>query len=132
MSILNKEDVIMTTKVDSLRGLTGVESARKVGNNTFEVVYEDGTRAIRLHRTNVVIFRPDGKFVINSDGWLTRTTKDRINKYCRTISVWQEKGEWYVGKVFDEKFKIISEFPIHYYDHMRFYSDGAYDGSATP
>ena len=128
MSILNKEDVIMTTKVDSLRGLTGVESARKVGNNTFEVVYEDGTRAIRLHKTDVVTFRPDGKFSINSGGHLTRTTKDRMNKYCNTIRVWQDKGEWYVGKVFREG--IISEFPIHYHDYMTFYSDGCYDGTA--
>ena len=117
-----------TTKVDSLRNVRGVKSAKKVGNNTFEVTYKDGCRAIRLHRTDVVTFRPDGSFFINTGGWLTRTTKDRINKYCRTIQVWQEKGEWYVGKVFREG--IVSEFPTHYHDYMTFDADGVYEGSA--
>ena len=118
----------MTTKVDSLRGLTGVESARKIGNNTWEVTYGDGTRAIRLHKTNVVVFRPDGKFVITSGGYLTRTTKDRINKYCRTIGVWQEKGRWYVAQLYSDG---VTGFPRHYHEYMTFYPDGAYDGTAN-
>jgi len=121
-----------TTKVDSLRNVRGVKSAKKVGNNTFEVTYKDGCRAIRLHRTDVVTFRPDGSFFINTGGWLTRTTKDRINKYCKTIRVWQEKGEWYVGKVLSRGFlnkeSIVSHFPIHYYDYMKFDADGVYEG----
>ena len=113
-----------TTKVDSLRGLQGVKSAKKVDNSTFEVTYKDGCRAIRLHTTDVVTFRPDGSFFINTGGWLTRTTKDRINKYCSgKINVWQVAYEWYVanGK---------TEFPIHYHDYMLFDINGAYLGTA--
>jgi hypothetical protein len=124
-----------TSKKESLHNLKNVESAEKVDNNTYEVTYKDGCRAIRLHRTDVVTFRPDGKFAINSGGWQTRVTKNRINKYCRTIQVWALKGKWYVSRAGREglPFSIYkggafnADYPVDYHDHMMFYSDGAFD-----
>ena len=107
-----------TTKVDSLRNVRGVKSAKKIGNNTFEVIYKDGCRAIRLHRTDVVTYRPDGACILNTDGWQTRTTKDRMNKYA-PVSVYQVDSIWYVV----QKRRISDRFPqkgepIRYYDYM--------------
>ena len=99
-----------TTKADSLRDVRGVKSAKKIGNNTFEVIYKDGCRAIRLHRTDVVTYRPDGACILNSDGWQTSTTKDRMNKYG-PVSVYQVDFIWYVT----QKHKF---WPVRYHDYM--------------
>ena len=118
-----------TTKVDSLRNVRGVKSAKKVGNNTFEVIYKDGCKAIRLHRTDVVTFRRDGGCVLNTDGWQTRTTKDRMNKYS-PVSVYQVDSIWYVA----QKRRISDRFPqkgepVRYYDYMVIDSCGTYQYS---
>jgi len=115
----------MTTKAQSLVGVEGIHSSKKLENNTFEVKYKNGVRAIRLHYTNIVIFYPDGTTHINSGGWLTRTTKDRINKYCGFIKVWQEKGEWYVANN-------TFEFPVHFADWMMFSKTGEHIGCIIP
>ena len=116
-----------TSKKESLRNLSGVESSRKLENNTYEVTYKDSCRAIRLHRTDIVTFRPDGKFAINSGGWNTRITKSRINKYCNTIRIWAKQCKWYVSRLLYTGEYMYSDYPVDYHDHMMFYSDGAFD-----
>ena len=115
-----------TTKVDSLRNVRGVKSAKKIGNNTFEVIYKDGCKAIRLHRTDVVTFRRDGSCVLNSDGWETITTKDRMNKYAPVI-VYQVDYIWYI-KQKNSKFPQKGE-PVRYYDYMVIDQCGTYQYS---
>lgn len=69
---------------------------RKLCNNTYLVVRDDGGYGVRLHNTQVVIHYPDC-IVLNSGGWQTHTTKERMNTCTpRGISVCQEKGVWYV------------------------------------
>jgi hypothetical protein len=67
----------------------------KVANNTYMTREADGTIRYRLHSTDVVIHHPDGTFTLNSGGWHTVTTKERINRYapCR---VYQQAFEWFV------------------------------------
>lgn len=86
------------TKQSILSGISSAEikHTKKVDNNTVRIEYTDGKVAIRLHDTNVIVQNPDGSFVLNSGGWRTSTTKDRINKYS-PYRVWQEKGIWYVN-----------------------------------
>ena len=85
------------TKASLLQGvsISEVVHTSKVDNNTMRIVYKDGRVAIRLHDTNVVITYPDGSIVLNSGGWRTSTTKDRINKFS-PYRVHQSKGIWYV------------------------------------
>ncbi len=52
--------------------------------------------AIRYHATDVVTYHKDGRIVLNSGGYRTMTTKDRMNCYS-PASVYQESGLWYVG-----------------------------------
>lgn len=87
----------MTTKRESVSDLTNVESSRRIDNNTYEIKYINGDRAIRLHLTNIIIFKSNGDTVLNSGGWRTATTKARINTFCN-LSVYQERGIWYVGE----------------------------------
>jgi hypothetical protein len=77
--------------------LTGrCKQRRKVGNNTYLERRQGGAIALLLHSTDVVTFRPDGAIVLNSGGWRTPTTKDRINNYLPAGSnLWQENGQWF-------------------------------------
>lgn len=76
---------------------------RKLANNTYLERIDDpnGGRpsyAVRLHRTNVVTYHPDGSIVLDSGGWQTVTTKARMNAHTPpAVSVWQDRHEWYVG-----------------------------------
>jgi hypothetical protein len=63
--------------------------------------------AIRYHSTDVVIIHEDNTYTLNSGGWYTPTTKDRINEYS-PASIHQEKGLWYHknGFMFADKCKV--------------------------
>jgi len=50
----------------------------KVGNNTYAHRRGDDV-AIQLHATDVATFHPDGTITLDSGGWLTVTTKARMN-----------------------------------------------------
>lgn len=75
---------------------TGKSKSKKVGNNTLKIETEKGY-IIRLHDTNVLEF--DGKgYVLNSGGWQTRTTKDRINEYLpRPYYISQKNFDWFIN-----------------------------------
>ncbi len=67
---------------------------RKIANNTFK--YDrDGSTFIRLHLTDIIEEMPDGRVRLNTGGWQTVTTKDRLNSFapCR---VYSDRGVWYV------------------------------------
>ncbi len=87
----------MTTKRESLKSVRcEVMRSKKIGNDTFEVVYTDGSRAIRLHKTDIVTFI-DGVIILDTNGWKTVTTKARMNHYIPAGShVYRSKKIWYV------------------------------------
>jgi len=68
---------------------------RKVGNNTYAEILYDGSVGIMLHSTYVVKIHEDGTYTLNSGGWQTLTTKDRINQYSPRY-VYQKNFEWFV------------------------------------
>lgn len=71
------------------------QGRRKLANNTYLEERPEGY-AVRLHGTDVVTLRPDGSAILNSDGWRTVTTKDRMNAYG-PAAVFSKKGEWYAA-----------------------------------
>jgi hypothetical protein len=85
-------------------------TSKKIGNNTYAerrveisetqaALEESGhprlnsSIAIRLHKTDVVTYFRDGSIVLNSGGWKTSTTKDRINEHS-PVRISQHKGVW--------------------------------------
>lgn len=78
--------------VEKLNGRT----RRKLENNTYLERRSDTTIAVKLHATDVVTYHLDGPTVLNSGGWKTVTTKDRINKYS-PVRLFTERGVWYLG-----------------------------------
>jgi hypothetical protein len=82
---------------------------RKIGNNTYAEIEYDDSVSVRLHGTAVVRFYPNGTVKLNSGGWRTSTTKDRINKYS-PVKVYQKKYEWYLqdGTEFEDNILVNS------------------------
>lgn len=96
----------------SAEATLGNRASRKLANNTYLERRDDDSIAIRLHATDVVTFQP-GTVTLNSGGWRTVTTKERLN---RVLPVWSKAGTWYVGGNGDE--------PIVYDDGITFTDDG--------
>lgn len=69
---------------------------RPLANNTRAEYRGSDAIAIRLHATDVVTYHRDGRIVLNSGGWRTVTTRDRINGYS-PARVYSEHGVWYVS-----------------------------------
>ena len=68
---------------------------RKVGNNTYAEILPDGSVGITLHSTMIVRIHQDNSATLNTGGWYSSTTKNRINKYS-PVHVCQKKGMWYL------------------------------------
>jgi len=69
--------------------------SRKIANNTRGYIEYDGSVSIELHSTKVVVLYPNGLVKLQTGGWMTPTTKDRMNQFG-PVSVRQRKGDWYV------------------------------------
>jgi len=70
-----------------------------VGSHATTISTTDRTTAIKYQNTDVVTFNSD-TITLNSDGWLTMTTKLRMNQasnqYNLGYRVHQRAGEWLV------------------------------------
>jgi hypothetical protein len=67
----------------------------KLANNTYLIRHEDGSFGIKLHQTEVVVFEPSGKIILNSDGWDTPTTRQRIFWYS-PFTIWSRCNITYI------------------------------------
>ena len=73
----------------------GKRDSRKLENNTY--LQKRGEEiAIKLHETDIITMQENGVNILNTGGWQTVTTKDRLNKYSGVI-VNQVKGQWYIN-----------------------------------
>jgi hypothetical protein len=98
--------------------LTGqCKQSRKLANHTYAERRGDDSIAIRLHATDIVTFSKTGTIRLNSGGWRTVTTMERMNRYLpmpyrvRTIKrIWYlSTGGWdrnAMKAVFDDGCKI--------------------------
>ncbi len=69
---------------------------KKVANNTYLERRLNGDIEVVLHYTAVVVAHSDGTFTLNSGGWRSVTTKERINRFS-PARVWQQNWTWYTG-----------------------------------
>lgn len=75
----------------------GTRDSRKIGNNTYLERLSNGDIGVRLHQTHVVVAHTDGTVTLNSGGWNTVTTRDRINKHAGVTRVSQSGGITYLA-----------------------------------
>ena len=82
----------------SLKQAIRAKPIRKVRPNTFEINNPDGSRTIRFWNTDIATFAPDGSVTLNSGGYRTFTTKDRINLVLAPLgfALFQERHAWFV------------------------------------
>lgn len=71
----------------------GVKQSKIIAPNTLEIIDGD-KRIIRLYDTNIITFEP-GKITLNTGGFNTRTTSDRMNKFLSEGFVYRCKWEFY-------------------------------------
>lgn len=71
------------------------KDSKKIDNNTYLIRLDNGDIAVKLHNTNVVTYKPDGSVILDSGGWQTNTTKDRMNRYLPFGRISQSKKIWY-------------------------------------
>lgn len=71
---------------------------RKLAHNTYRVTI-DGQPGVMFHRTVILRLGDwDGVYILNSGGWRTFTTKQRLNALLPGgIQVWQKDFEWFVS-----------------------------------
>jgi hypothetical protein len=65
-------------------------------NNTRIVRTSEHSIGIKLHETIVVNYFDDGKIQLNTDGWKTITTRDRMNYWQNDFEIYQMKFIWYL------------------------------------
>lgn len=68
---------------------------RRLGNNTYLYPRGSDSFAVRYHYTDIITIHADGTFTLNTGGWYTTTTKQRINDYG-PARVYSEHGVWAV------------------------------------
>lgn len=101
-------------------------TAKFIDNNTLEIFYKDGSKAIRYHHTDIITWHPNGDITLNSNGWETPSTKKRMNKYS-PFYVIQNDFIWYVYKPIQKLCwnpKAPDFCGIKFYDGITFNSKG--------
>ena len=84
------------TKAEIMEGVECTTS-KIIDNNTIEYTRPDGVKMIRFHGTDIMTFPKKGGVILNSGGWKTVTTKERMNSYNGECTIIQDKGMWYVS-----------------------------------
>jgi len=86
------------TIVEIMRGVSYVGKPRKVANNTVRYETADGREVVRLHHTDIITKLPEtGCYVLNSGGWRTPTTKERLNRFA-PVRLWVRRGSWLLAE----------------------------------
>ena len=89
---------------------------RKIDNNTYLERRPPDTIVVRLHDTDIIGFEANGDVWLNSGGWRTVTTKDRLNAFSGH-RVYSFKGVWYVDRSHDVPGYVFD-------DGITFHADG--------
>lgn len=108
---------------NELKTARSERNGKPYANNTR--IYRRGEAvALCLHWTDVVTAFEDGRVVLDSGGWRTVTTKERIHSAIAPWFLLQRKGAWFVsfGSPYADKAKAV----IPYEDGMTLWPDGRY------
>jgi len=77
--------------------ILGSRDSRKIAHNTYLERLDAETIGVRLHRTYVVRFNANGTTRLDSGGWRTVTTKERMNRYVPAgFGLYQKAHVWYI------------------------------------
>ena len=103
-----------TNLKDSLQGMPIAGKGKIIARNTFKFTDINGNEHIRLHNTTIITKTPDGKVILHSGGYKSKTTKERINDFSG-YTLYQKKSIWYVHS----RYGSADNYPsIPFYDGM--------------
>lgn len=87
----------------------GNRDRKKLENNTYLHRLDANTLAVRLHSTDIVLVHGDGTYTLDSGGWRTLTTRDRISRYS-PAGISQKNNIWYVGaSIFQDGMRVNAQ-----------------------
>jgi hypothetical protein len=87
-----RKTVMLTHSAAAAMMTRGRNGQRRLGNNTYLRPCGDDF-VVRFHATNVVTIHADGTYTLNTGGWETSTTKERLNSWS-PARVFSERGTW--------------------------------------
>ena len=111
---------------------------RPIAHNTRIEQLDSGTIGIKFHNTFIIKYYSnelhgvkihDGDTIqLNTDGWKTVTTRERMNRFC-PLHVWTDKGVMYISasnwyRIHENKRNGIESKVYHFRDRMFFQPDG--------
>ncbi len=73
----------------------GKKQERPLARNT-RVRREGDDIVVQLHSTDIAFLKSDGAVTLNSGGWQTPTTKERLNLFLTNYRLVQENRRWYL------------------------------------
>lgn len=102
---------------ESLDNMLGEKNVRKIGYETIIHRLGDFEIGIKYHNTDIIKIDLTNIVTLNTGGWETRTTKDRLNQFldCRGLYIYQKRNVWYI---------VNNGEHIEYKDHMKIHPDG--------
>jgi len=80
------------------------KTSRPIENNT-RVERRGDDLAIKLHATDIAVIHPDDSITLDSGGWLTMTTKERMNRALgtRPVKIGSDRGVWFIYQGWQNK-----------------------------
>ena len=106
--------------------------SRKYENNTYWKRRGDNI-AMLYHETDVAIFKPNGDIELQSGGWHTSTTKERMNWALASspFTIVQDKGIWFVHNKNNGNWWDKANRKCRYQDGVVLHTDGTIEGGLT-
>lgn len=71
--------------------------SRKYARNTYFERLSPSTIGVRLHKTHIVVIHEDNSITLNTGGWETITTRDRMNRVLSDLFQYTEHKAPRVG-----------------------------------
>lgn len=81
---------------EAMNNFLGDKSEKKVGHNTTAERIGEFEIGIKYYNTYIIKIDPTDIITVNSGGWDTKTTKERLNHFlsCRNVHITQKKYKW--------------------------------------
>ena len=71
----------------------GIAKSKLIRRHTRLTEYVDGTKKLRFWNTDIITWTNKGTMILNSGGYRTNTTKERLSAY---VNIYQKDFAWYV------------------------------------
>jgi hypothetical protein len=100
-----QEGMILVSKLQTTRALARLTHddltayvGRKLAHKTYIEQGDEARIGVRFHSTRILTFHPEGTFTVNTGGYRTVTTKQRLNALLpKGYRIYSERYVWMIG-----------------------------------